>query len=183
MTRTILLDCDGVLADFMGHVIASTHGVSRESMVHWDFMPDIPEDQQGVLSEAMQTWEWWKHILPIDRAKYGVQYMRQHDCKVVCVTTPWPSCDMWESTRRGWLDLNFAPIYGTEIIITDNKTAVDGDVFVDDKPESVALWAAAHPNKLALLFDAPYNQESDLPRCMGWDDLMAQLFPNYAVQT
>jgi hypothetical protein len=53
-----------------------------------------------------------------------------------------------------------------DVIIAADKSDVGGDMLVDDRHEHVNAWTQAHPGKVGVLIDAPYNRNAVLSeRC------------------
>jgi 5'(3')-deoxyribonucleotidase len=178
MKPIILLDVDGVLADFVGHLSAtcSALDVSMPPPGAWsfDFRSFLTNKQRktaiGVLSDARSDGGHFARTLPvIEGAQDAVERLRLHG-SVYIVTTPWESNPTWESERRAWLLRNF-DVRPNHIVSTAAKYLVRGDLFVDDKPEHVAEWSAEHRNGHARLFNQPHNVSApmNLMRVARWD--------------
>jgi 5'(3')-deoxyribonucleotidase len=67
----------------------------------------------------------------------------------------------WDLDRRMWLNTKFG-IDKEHIIQTSAKHVVDGDLFIDDRPENIVSWIEAHPKGYALLWDLPHNHRFNL---------------------
>jgi 5'(3')-deoxyribonucleotidase len=168
-----LVDVDGVLADFVGHVIR-TSGVdmTHEDAVEWDLFGLMGE--QGIEAKrALKDLDWWLGIDPMPGAQAAIERMRSRPgSRVVIVTSPWVSCKGWGWARYRWLDRHFG-IRSRDVVITKAKDLVEGDRFIDDHPETVAKWQHLHPLDDAELFDAPHNRHTELligpfKRIYGW---------------
>jgi 5'(3')-deoxyribonucleotidase len=59
-----------------------------------------------------------------------------------------------------------------DVIHTHAKHVVNGDLFVDDKPEHIVAWGAKGRKTSAFLWDTHRNQMAEgLPRLSNWDEL------------
>jgi 5'-nucleotidase len=71
-----------------------------------------------------------------------------------------------------WVESRFGAGWAERTIITKDKTMVNGDVLIDDKPEVKGL---CNPSWEHILFDQPYNQEVvGKRRIMSWSDFDAE---------
>lgn len=154
----ILLDVDGVCADFTGMVRRLVKGMGGQ--MPW------PVTQWGFIKGS------WMDMEPIPGARGVVEAFRRAGHRVVFVTAPWESCVEWAYARTSWLkhEMGADP---RDVVITSAKELVRGDVFVDDKIENVAAWREEdYPGRLrGYLWDAPYNRKGavakSLPRITG----------------
>lgn len=100
---------------------------------------------------------------------------------VYAVTAPLDGAPTWPFDRERWLveELGFAP---SEVVHARDKRLVAGDVLVDDKPEHLVGWSAEHPEGLAVLWEAPYNDAHPWPgpRVSGYVDLEEVLRSRFA---
>ena len=158
--KSILLDVDGVTADFIGGLErALNHTFSPEDLKEWDVLKKLEPSQREKALEALSGTSFWRNLPVKDGAKEGVRFLENMGYEITWVTSPWTSCEGWEAARRDWLDEHFGlGTQGHHYIPTSSKEKVVGDVFIDDKPENVKGWREAHPGKQAFIFDAPYNK-------------------------
>jgi 5'(3')-deoxyribonucleotidase len=160
----LLLDVDGVVANM---VLALLNAIGSKSTPSdfptWDVLKALPKEEHDRAIEVLEDPSFWLNLPLVEGAKRGVQELRDQGYEVVWVTAPWKSCPGWDEARRSWIRKHFGP--DDEIIITADKQTVDGDLFIDDKPDNVESWKKAHPGKPAFLFNTPHNKDSDLRRC------------------
>jgi len=156
MQKRALLDVDGVVADFVGHVIALTGSpITREDVLEWDIFSILgPLKKEGLA--LMEDPHFWETLPLIEGAVQGVgKLAKTHE--LFWVTSPWPTCKGWDVARRGWLKKHF-DVDPKHVVITSSKFLCTGDMFIDDHVDNVRDWVKYHPAGRALLFDAPYNQ-------------------------
>lgn len=172
---TILLDCDGPLADFTGAYLSAfcdeTGRVATEELVdRWDIHECeffvYAADQIGLDASALRRLVdahvvrpgFCSSIKPRPEAQHAV--FRLHEiADVYVVTSPWHSSVTWMHERLHWCVRHFGIAPG-HVIQAGRKHLIRGDIFVDDKPSHVAEWQAAWPLSAALLFDLPHNRQS-----------------------
>ena len=171
MKPRVLLDCDGVLADFIVHVcrevgdITGAEPPSPALVTEFDFVRCLALDQatkSALLDRIAHKPGWWEDI-PVMRgrslsAPAAVKVLHQI-AEVYIVTSPWVSCPTWEHQRRRWLDNHFS-IDSGRMISTSEKHLVSGDFFIDDKTESVVNWRK-HQQGRAIRWNNPHNRLDD----------------------
>jgi 5'(3')-deoxyribonucleotidase len=188
MRKIVLLDCDGVLADFTGAVchwasVMFKREFSPSQVTQWDFckaldLSDTETKQVKVL--LSESDRFWPNLQPMDGAADAVRRLRMV-ADVYVVTSPWDSCPTWEYERKAWLQ-RVMGIPKADVLMGPAKHIVAGDVFVDDKPETVAQWNrdqgwfSEGGRSHAVLWDTPYNRRADEGfdlRTSAWSDVLA----------
>jgi 5'(3')-deoxyribonucleotidase len=174
----ILLDVDGVLANFIEANLATLRelGVERQ---HDDVRAWSIEESLGLSSaQRAQMKARWSEagfcasIPAYEGAAAGVELLRSIG-EVYAITAPMWSAPTWQHERTEWLMRHF-DFTRDQVVSTAAKHLVRGDILVEDKPETLARWAAAWPGALPVLWDRPYNAEADHPvRTRSWGLLQA----------
>lgn len=171
----VLLDVDGVLADFETKFLEIARFLTGKQIVrdptYWNM-----EDQCRLSDEESR--EVWNHVLQIDFARQldpypiAVEAVLElaEDVDVYFVTAPMNRHPTWAHDRALWLRDHFGDL-GSNVISTHHKDRVCGHVFVDDKPKHIRSWSRAHPEGQAFLWSRPYNSEDDVPRIKSWREL------------
>lgn len=188
----ILVDVDGVLADFCGACIdfvkevkGETH--SPEKLMQWDTF------------EAMGYPYLWADFFarietgdivfkPLPGAQEAIAELQKHH-EVVIVTAPADEVPSWTSKRDLWLKEYFG-IGRDHIVHTKGKKYVAGDVFIDDNFDNCFSWHVEHMDKLTLLWDAPYNrnplvllppEDTRFVRVKSWEDVNLAIEGTYGI--
>ena len=193
MTITIAVDCDGVLADFLGGYIRSVHRLTGELLpreeidsyyiertaafariqqAHAETHPDLHRD---VVDRICSRW-WCHDLQPLPGAREGLDALRAAGHRVVCVTSPWFSSPYWQYERHHWLARHMAFAPG-DVIQTSAKQFVAADILIDDHPDHVRKWqkriGQVMPLAAGVIWDATYNRDAvDLPRTRSWQWLL-----------
>lgn len=81
-----------------------------------------------------------------------------------------PTC---EADKREWLSRHLGVDFAERAAIVRDKTAVGGDILIDDKPE---VTGAARPSWEHVLYDRPYNRDVRGKRRLTWADWREVLF-------
>lgn len=177
----VLLDCDGVLADFITpalKVVEKHTGVlyKEEHFDDWDFIKVI-RDNHGheVVDKCYDDFhrEGFVFDLPVyPGAVEGVARLRKV-ADVFVVTSPMHSRH-WYYERVEWLKTFFG-FKNRSIIHCGTKRLVQGNMLVDDKPANLVDWGNFNSG-VPVLWDRPYNKKDALPfRTDNWGALLGLL--------
>ena len=179
MKKTLLIDCDGILADFITPALKLVADITGKRYQHddittWEIFESLPEVQHAK-DEIYAHMKWKGYcaaIPPYAGAQDGLRRIREL-VDVVCVTSPFSGSPTWHSEREQWLQQHF-DIHHHDVIHASKKFRVIGDFFLDDKPEHVEKWAEAHMNfdRTAFLWCMKYNANFTWSyRIRSWDAL------------
>lgn len=183
MDRLVLLDCDGVLSDFVTPVLVIAN---RESSLHWDadfkewdFLPTLVDPQVPDLLARVKAGigapGFCASMQVYPGAVEGVAKLREV-ARIKIVTSPWPS-PTWHDERVTWLKTHFG-IGDRDILFAADKTHIHGSMLVDDNAESVEAWHryqcthAVRPGS-GVIWDQHYNRSSKYGlRAAAWNDVL-----------
>lgn len=179
----ILLDCDGILSDFITAALKIVRLKTGKQFKHdditqWDIFKSIGMPEMWkTLHEVANRKGWCAKLKPYPGAQEGVQRLKDMG-EIYIVTSPL-STSYWCLERTQWCEKHFG-LGKPNVIHTEAKHMVRGNVLVDDKPENVQAWKAVNPDGLAILWDANYNREphheaGGIVRVHGWDQLFAEI--------
>lgn len=180
--RIILLDVDGILADFAGRFRGIANKISglnlsREEVAksEWRSEKSYPEEFRKEILARTRDEGFCLEMEVLPGAVEGVEALRKMG-HVYAVTAPWKS-KTWCSERTSWL-AHKLKFHENDVIHAHDKWLIDGDVLIDDKPENILEWARRHWPRPALLWDALYNQAVDNEmwvRVYGWSEVLDKL--------
>ena len=186
---TLLLDVDGVLADFVSAALTLVHQVTGRQhkpsdITTWELFDSLgePKEVQDAVYRVLKGRGGCTSIPAYDGAKEAIARLRKVS-NIVIVTSPFSGSETWAHERGAWLKTHF-DIDAEDVIYAKNKSRIHGDFFVDDKPEHVQDWidywtARYHgsaqwaPKNCGLLWstDRTIDAPSHLQRLYGWRDL------------
>lgn len=180
----LLLDCDGVLANFIEATLRilkkhDPHIDYKHGDVHtWDQFDSFPNHlpYRDAVYEELKQPGGCATIPVYDGAKEGVAAL-QEMVDIVILTSPFKGGETWVHERELWLEKHFG-ISHKKMIHTGLKELVFGDIFVDDKPEHIINWSRRHPAGHAIVWHQRYNEEHEdlhgnhIYRADGWKDLV-----------
>lgn len=184
MKPIVLLDCDGVLADFLTpawriacHV--TNKKLSQESLDRWDvarFFEMTPKEETTFYREVKEP-GFHDKIYPYPGVTEAMRLLREL-AEVHVLTSPMhgPS---WCYDRWRWLERHLG-VKPREVTHSHRKELVRGDVLVDDKMETVVAWQEAHPQGKAFLWAQHYNynlgiNEKNVRRTRDWGVVTREL--------
>ena len=164
----ILLDMDGVLVDWDAGFVKAWGGLSpidrRKSYAMEDCVP--PEYRERAV-EVFHRRRFFAELPPRAGAVDAVRRMVGVGLRVYFCTAPVLTSEWCASEKYEWIIRHFGQSAAVRIIMTSDKTAVRGDVLIDNKPR---ITGAHVPHWQHIIFDAPYNRAAvDRTRLMAWD--------------
>lgn len=188
MKPTLLLDVDGVIADFPQHYRNLAQSICDRTL------PALSECRVWRMSEALglseretkrvdmmlQRPQTAYELEPMAGAVPSVRALTKC-ADVYFVTSPIELSPTWCYDRTNWLVRQFGAEIGERVVHTYYKYLVHGDVFVDDKVSNVAAWQARWKDKAGVAWAAPFNENDPLLDVHGirrtgdWDDVFSLL--------
>lgn len=172
----LLIDMDGVLADFEGQ----TQRKGREAGLDagqlalvatrttWDML-DLPTLHVEPLRALWYAPGFFASMDPILGALDTTRdLMDRHD--VFFCSAPLPRHATCAQEKLAWLDAHLGHAASQRLVLTHDKTLVYGDVLVDDKP---VITGVRKPDWTHVLFDQPYNRTYLHPQRMNWEGLVS----------
>jgi 5'(3')-deoxyribonucleotidase len=173
----VLVDVDGVLADFSGatsRTLVTLGGTpfKAEDVTEWDLNAHIGSHKDEMY-RAWRSKGWCSNIKPYPGAIEGIQKL-QEVADVFYLTAPFYEAPHWAWERLNWLkQLMGATDY--QVSFTHAKHIVQGDFMVEDRPKNIKAWADAHPDSTVVIWDQPYTRDigpiHNSFRTRDWDAL------------
>lgn len=161
----ILMDCDGVIFDFVGAIIEQTESicgekVRREDLTQWDFFPQLPLSKKEFLAlyGRINSPGFCQSLKMLPGAQEGIEELRAiPGVEIVYVTSPYTSCPTWSYERSNALVSSGLAKNHNAVVHTSAKHLVEGDIFIDDNPDNVYAWLREHEMGSGVIWRAPYN--------------------------
>lgn len=185
MRPTVLLDVDGILADFVGRALTILerlcgHRYNPDELLTWEVFDGVREAHRrykDAVYAEMAAAGGCAAIPVYPGAQEGVGRLCAV-ADVIIVTSPFPHSPTWMYERELWLHQHF-DIHAAKIIHARHKYRIEGDIFVDDKHSHVVNWIAARRSmggRAGILWSRPYNdgpndEYAQLWRTNSWDNL------------
>ncbi len=178
MKPTLLIDVDGVLADFTTATLEVVHQLTgrryeASSVTTWEVFDSIPEaEAMSAVYDVIKGEGGCMGIPVYPGAKEGISLIRKR-VHLVAVTTPFIGSKTWVHERFKWLEEHFQ-IRAKDVIFAKNKSRVHGDFFLDDKPEHVEDWISywKMPQRAFLwATDRAIHSPPGLTKVNSWEEL------------
>lgn len=182
MNNTILVDMDGVLAQWEEgfvrtlkmlhpHILPVPVEDRRGFYVHTNY----PEEHHTSLLDVMEHPELYADLEPMDGAVVAMNEMLYEGLDVAICSSPYLQNTMCASAKLDWVLKHLGEHWGDRIVITRDKTRVQGTILVDDK---ATIRGMQKPTWQHVIFDAPYNREvTDRVRLNHWSNWRETLLP------
>ena len=181
--KRVLVDCDGVLADFLTaalHVINESERTcfKHEQVTAFDICESLGVPHcWDTLRAACASPGFVLGLEQMPEAAWHIELLR--DLADVFVVTSPMSVPNWAYERGLWLERHFN-FKKPSVVQTEAKHVILGDVLIDDKIENVESWAEHHPNGLGIIFQAGYNKTysstlKNVVRASGWPETVKQV--------
>lgn len=170
----ILVDMDGVLAD----ADEAFYRTWEERFSHLPSIPfaertqfyaeeEFPEESRAAARSIRDLHTHYSFLEPIPGGKRALETLCQLGHEVFICTSPnlsnYPMCVLGKYL---WVDRHLGADWVRKLILTKDKTLVDGDILIDDKP---VITGVARPRWEQILYDQPYNRSITDKRRLTWD--------------
>jgi 5'-nucleotidase len=170
----ILVDMDGVITDF-NKTVWDLFEIEYPELMKLFPRPDpivdfYAEDayESKVFKQAMidinSASVFFKRLSPIEGAIDALKDLEKEYEVFIC-TAPLlenPTCC---DDKLWWVDTHLKGDWVRRTIITKDKTVIDGDILIDDKP--IITGIAENPIWQRIIFDQPYNKNV-VGRRLNW---------------
>lgn len=197
----ILIDQDGVVADFVGGLYhhlkqflqpeefaALPNGQTLKTFYIEDCVDTgdraLDAKLKSLINEAVNDVPDLFLSLPaMPGARQHLKLLQERAAEqgidVLLCTAPHVENKNCHSNKAWWATRYLGPSWAKHMIMTHDKTLVQGLVLVDDKP---AVTGRLQPTWQHIVFDAAYNQESPGPRVFGWSEQSVQVILDTALK-
>lgn len=178
---TLLVDQDGPLAGFDRHFFwrCEQDGIevdcTAETQAHrfaTDHIVDLAHRARA--RNMIDTPGWFRELPVVEGAVEGLNLLAEHADVWIC-TKPLEANETCRDDKAWWIRHHFGKEWARRLIITPDKSMIQGDVLLDDAPHphwyEVASW-------VPVIFAAPWNHTgskwADVQR-WTWGDPIAKL--------
>ena len=175
-TKTILVDMDGVIADWgraygecLDRYGESAASIPRhENQITFNLHTDRTAEEIEIIKRVMVEPGFYARLDPIPGAKTALKQMVKDGHDVRIVTSPWVSNPTCASDKLNWIAHHYGSHWASRVVITTDKTLVRGDILIDDKPDVDGDYS---PTWEHVYFHQPYNaRRCDKRRITDWNN-------------
>lgn len=203
MHLPILLDQDGVLADFVDGLFFELKQFTPHEL--YKLLPNPRTLPKFYVEECVETGDerhdkllkdlinevtsdrvgLFDRLPPMAGATFFAPMLKEKTKALgigvrVC-TSPMVENATCHSDKAKWLARVLGPSWAKEAIMTSDKTLVQGLVLVDDKP--IIKGTVERPTWEHVIFDASYNQGIAGSRVYGWNEQAVDFIIDRAVKS
>jgi 5'-nucleotidase len=181
----ILVDLDGVVFDWSKFVRDELHKMipsdqhKTHEQVHSFYLEDVyPGDYASkIIRDITSTSGLYIGLEPIEGSVEAVKKLAGLGYPVFFCTAPETRYEdqMCYSEKAQSIEKHFGPAWVEKLILTKDKTLVQGAVLVDDKPPR-QIKGLLDPTWVQMLFDQPYNQNPAMCYETTWRGRWDNLF-------
>jgi 5'-nucleotidase len=157
----ILVDMDGVLADFEGGFLGEWRTqfpdeiyVPLDQRSTFDIRDQYPKHLRKSIDQVIRAPEFIRKLGPVADAIAGMKKLAEHGHDVRICTSPLSDAPTCLQEKHDWVQCHLGPEWAKTLVITKDKTIIRGDVLLDDNPE---IKGAYKPTWVHIVFHAPYN--------------------------
>ena len=174
----ILVDMDGVIADFDGEFLKRWRERHPEKFfVPFDrrrsfyVLDEDPPELHPLVMDILTEPGFFRTMMPIAGAKEALLHMDTLGPEIFLCTSPFSPYQNCVLEKFQWVENFLGTKWVDRIILTKHKTLVRGDILIDDKPRITGVDV---PSWEHILYDRPYNRGGDKRRLTWatWKDVL-----------
>ncbi|TRZ50691.1 5'-3'-deoxyribonucleotidase [bacterium] len=171
----ILVDMDDVLADFDGEFLKKW----REEYPDKFYIPldkrksfyikeEYPEELLGLVTGLYYKEGFARSLPEIQGATEGIKKLKEKGHDVFICTSPLMQYRFCVREKYEWIEEHLGYDWTLRLILTRDKTLIQGDILIDDKPE---ITGARKPVWEHVLFEKSYNEYVKGKRRLNWGNM------------
>lgn len=174
---TILCDADDTIENLSIHWLEELNtkynkSVCKKDIKSWDITKAYPDLTSDMVLEPLYREDFWDKITPIDGSQYYLEKMITDGHEVYIVTAS--NIETSEAKTAKLISM-FPFIRREQIIFTQNKQLVDGDVLIDDGVHNLI-----NGQYKKFLFNQPGNADFDerhygITRVYSWKEVYEKI--------
>ncbi|XP_027605387.2 5'(3')-deoxyribonucleotidase, cytosolic type [Pipra filicauda] len=179
----VLVDMDGVLADFEGAVLREFRArfpaeprvelAERRGFSVREQYRSLREDLEAKVASVYESPGFFLRLDPIPGGLEAMKEMiHMQDTQVFICTSPLRKYEHCIVEKYKWVEKHLGPEFVERIILTRDKTVVAADLLFDDK--DTIQGAEPNPSWEHILFTCCHNRHVQLPaprrRLLSWAD-------------
>lgn len=169
----VLIDMDGVLADFDGatqaHLQTPEIGIPLQPRSNFYYRDDYPDTTHvDVINKLHASQHFFRNLPPIPGALEGWQRIEELGYTPRICSSPLHTNEWCKSEKLEWIGQHLGEAAMRDAIIDSRKELYHGIALIDDRP---VIKNADQATWQHVVFDATYNHDitTDL-RLRGWSD-------------
>jgi 5'-nucleotidase len=173
----ILIDMDGVLADFLSGfkqawVDRGLPPYFDTNLEQWDLNHYVPVHHRELVDVLMQQQGFFRGLPVMPGAVDAMLGMLQAGHVLWVCSTPVAESAYCEGEKKAWLREHYGETLARRTVFTHDKTLVKGDILIDDKPKIVGEHT---PEWEHVLYAQSYNSSVPDRRRITWMNWRSEL--------
>lgn len=157
----ILLDMDGITADFFGPLLEEYHRRTGEcvpisQITEWDMGKNV--SHPDTIFQIFHEHGFFENLPPVSGAIEAIKRFLDLGHEVVIVSAPCTPHSAAEKIRWCAKHLPFMDPKNLILCHHKYKYTISGDVIVDDNAETASKYVQKNQNSVALTLAYPYNK-------------------------
>lgn len=168
----ILVDMDGVIADLEKSILDIYRSLHPDKF----FIPldernsfyvkkQYPDELKPLIDEIRFSKGFYLNIKPVEGSLEALSEMSSRGYKVYICTSPSLSNPSCIQEKYGWVSNHLGKYWTEKMILSRDKTIIQGDLLIDDKP---SVTGAQEPTWEHILYSQPYNAHVNSKKRITW---------------
>lgn len=177
----ILVDMDGVIADFEGGFLKlwqTEHPdkpfIPIEQRTTFYIVEQYPADLKNFVREILLSPNFFRSLEPVEGSIQALGKLRQLGHEVFICSSPLTSYRNCVLEKYEWVESYLGKEWINNIILSKDKTLIKGDFLIDDRPN---VLGCDLPSWEHILFDRPYNETEIGKKRLDWNNWESVLLP------
>lgn len=170
----ILVDMDGVLADFEGRFLEIWRAqypdkefIHKEQRTTPYLIDQYPPEYRDLILRIYLTPGFFRSLPPIPGGREALAEIRRAGIEVFICTTPFVQYRHGVVEKFEWVENHLGREWIERIILTFDKTLVLGDYLIDDMP---SVTGAEKPAWEHIIYDSPQNASATSEKRLTWEN-------------
>ena len=166
--RRVLVDMDGVLVDWDRGFLQAWGDRSPVDRSDYYMERCVPDACREAAEKLFCSEGFFRNLPPMKGGIAALREMVASGLDVSICTSPIVQSRYCAQEKWEWVREHLGDSFLSRVILTSDKTAVMGDILIDDKPK---VTGKLIPSWSHIIFDAPYNRKEPADgrvRMMNW---------------